>query len=164
MSKDSGSTSSSTHLSIIKMSKAANTSCEKRPSAAKKKRAFEGFSEEDVATTKKVQQLYHEKFSMKRIPQDEVASQVGWSQSTLNLYINAKQRIGDTALRKFCNLFDVSPDVLSSNYRLKNSEKSPSGTNDLSEMKAILSELIEAVDGKRDLNLIVMKAKNIVNE
>lgn len=152
---------SSTRLSIVGSSEKTLASSEQTISR-KKRRSFEGFSEEDILTTKKVQKLYYEKFGVNRVSQDEVASRVGWSQSTLNLYINGKQKIGDTALRRFCDLFGVTPDQLSVKY--KPSTNSQQSLSEISEMRDILAELIKAVDGKRDLNLIIMRAKNIVNE
>ncbi len=128
-----------------------------------KKRSFNGFSESDVKTTKAVQELYFTKFTAKGRSQEDAASIVNWSQSTLNLYLNGKQRIGDTALRKFCILLEVEPRELNREY-FASKENDRSGENkELLEMKNILAELVDAVTGNRDLELIVMKAKNIVN-
>jgi transcriptional regulator with XRE-family HTH domain len=132
-----------------------------------RKRHLEGFSESETATTRKVQELYGKEFSSKRIPQDVVASKVGWSQATLNLYINGKQKIGEKALRKFCILFNVTPDVLSSDYHADkfSSKGKPPKTKEVIEIKSLLLDLIEAIDNKRDLGMILMRAKkHIVNE
>jgi len=151
----------SAHLKVVNSASGVSNASSK--TIKPKKKAFAGFSDSDIATTRAVQELYYKKFSAKRIPQDEVASIVDWSQSTLNLYINGKQRIGDTALRKFCILLEVSPEDISDSYKASQKTASDGKAKELSEMKSILADLVDAVGGKRDIELIVMRAKEIVN-
>ncbi len=129
----------------------------------KRKKTFNGFSESDIQTTKNVQRLYFKKFTSEGRSQEDAASSVNWSQSTLNLYLNGKQRIGDTALRRFCRLLKVEPHELSSEYTKSNEDSSDEQKKELADMKEILSELIDAVSGKKDIEMIVMRAKKLVN-
>jgi transcriptional regulator with XRE-family HTH domain len=132
-----------------------------------RKKPFDGFSDADIKTTKNVQKYYSEIFSSKRLRQDAVASTVGWSQSTLNLYINGKQKIGDKALRKFCLLFKVTPDKLSPEYDASNfvPPETSAQSDEMVQMKNILVDLLDAIDSKKDLGAILLRAKkHIINE
>lgn len=146
-----------------KLDKACANNQEKNTSSrCFKKRPFEGFHQDDIDITKRVQDLYSAMYTSEGKTQALVAAKVGWSQSTLNQYINGQQRIGDKALRKFCELLQVSPYEINPNYPASKINKDNSGEKHLQELKDILSELVEAIDGKRDLKMLVMKAKSTV--
>ena len=121
----------------------------------------DGFSESDRETTINVRDRYFSDAALFKQSQLEIASKLCWSQSTLNQYLNGKNRIGEKALRKFCILFQVEPSDLSPAYKFNDSPEGRANikVDEVKQIKEILSELISAINDKRDINTIMLQAK-----
>lgn len=123
-----------------------------------KKPIYDGFSDEEIALSKLIRTHYDAKFTKKRIPQEVVAQQMGLTQGTLNLYINGRKPIGYKPLLKFSKILNIPMESLTSN----NVSTIASDKNDLDLVRAILSDLVNAIDSNQDFQMIMKKAKHVI--
>lgn len=123
-----------------------------------KKPIYDGFSEEEIALSKLIRRHYDAKFTKNRIPQEVVAQQMDLTQGTLNLYINGRKPIGYKPLMKFSKVLNIPMETLTSS----NSTKLSSQENDLEQVRAILADLVRAIDTKKDYQMLIKKAKHII--